>query len=102
MNRELTSNNKIYNLIVLDSLHYPRILRLVHLFLGIILEFSFCAFFFDLNPSDESDSPFFWEGFYTDFWVATFTSFFTLPLMLIVPLLFRPSSKLKALLEDSS
>ena len=98
MNRELTSNNQIYNFITVSSLLTFRVLRLMLLFLAIILEFSFCALFFDLNSSDESDPSFFWDGFLSDFWVAVYTSLFTLLPMLLLALSFRPSSKLKALL----
>ena len=73
------------------------------LFLGIILEFSFCALFFDLNPSDdESDPPFFWDGFLSDFWVAVYTSLLALPPMLLLALFLRPPSKLKTILSYSS
>ena len=70
--------------------------------MGILLEFSFCALFFNLNPEEEEDLPFFWEGFIADFWVAVYTVLFSIPPLLLLALCFRPPAKLKAKADEAT
>ena len=97
MKLELSSNNQIYNLATVVSPLSPRFLRLTIFYLGLLLEFSFAALFFNLSPQseEEEEPPFFWEGFIADFWVAVFTVLFALPPLLFLALILRPPSILK-------
>lgn len=96
MKLELSSNNQIYNLVAVVSPFSPRFLRLTLLYFGILLELSLAALFYNLTPdSDATESPFFWDGFIEDFWVAIYTVIFALPLLLLVAICLRPHSRLK-------
>ncbi len=76
-----------------------RIIRLSFFWLGLLIEVSMVALFFNLNPEEEEDDvPLFWEGLVANFFVALYSTLFTiLPMLLLGAVYCIPSKTMKRL-----
>ena len=102
--KELSSNNQVYNLVSLTSLLNTRPVHLFLFYLALALEFALNALFYNLSPSEEDDeTPLFWEGITENFWVALYSTLFAmLPLLVMGVVLSVPSKWSKQLQQAES
>ncbi len=90
---ELATNNLVFNLVATTSPLNRRSFRLQLFFLTLLLEFSLCALFYNLYPSEDDDAPLFWEGIAENFWVALFTALFAIVPLFLLALLYRTPAR---------
>lgn len=80
---ELATNNQTYNLFATSSPLSRRNTRLMFCYLGILVEFSLCALFFNLSPQ-AANSPDAVDELITNVWVGLFSTLFTvIPLVIL-------------------
>ena len=89
MLNELSTNNQVCNLFIVKSRLFPRSLRLLFFFLGMIVELAMCALFYDLSAEEEETHVFSAQHLISNFWIGLYTCLFSLPLLLSVGLCFR-------------
>ncbi len=103
--RELTAYNQIYALLCISSVLTPRVSRLALLYLGVLVEFAICAFFFDLDEASAElapSSPFTLAHLQDNFWVGLYAvALAFLPLSLLT-LFFRTPRAWKRSLREAA
>lgn len=98
---ELEENNLVYGLLYKTSALRPRTFRIAFFFLVLLLEFTFCAFFYNRDP-DEEEGPLFWDGIAENFWVAVYTAILISITLALLSLLISFPRGWKRKLEESS
>ena len=88
---EIVTNNHLYNIVKGNSFLILPSVKLAVIFLALLLEFSLNALFYDL--SSEEEKPLLWEGISENFWVAVYSVLIAIAPLLLIGLMFTPSSK---------
>ena len=77
-------------------------MRLSFLFLGILIEVSMVALFYNLSGDEEESPPFLWEGLVEGIWVGVYSTLFsTLPMLLLALVYCLPTSRIASKLEQA-
>ncbi len=94
--RDLLTYNVFYNLFCVTSALTSRVSRLTLLFLAILLEFSFNAFFYDLDEevsTYEAPTDFSLTTLAENFWVALYSVLISMIPLLFISFYFKVSDK---------